>query len=260
MRCQSYPVDHAIYINGEVDTRELYDDLQGRRLFMNFGPPCSKHKNYVHSLSVLPYELYDLFCKVDDDDVYRTNYIEGVVRDFLRYRWDCSGTWSNGVIKGKRWLPQERWSSLGISAFDRQLGVIDVMPPTFAFSRRGIECILGLVDDAESIELDWQPGDHEDVLWRRAIARAGLERHVREESDFSYHIHGRNVSTTLGPQDWSSPTPREVAELTQILLQVDRSSPLFKKAAVLLHNHLIERRRVRDHAPRPVPLGGNQRG
>ena len=82
MQCQSSPVDHAIYLNGGEDTRELYRDLQSPHLFLHFGPPATQHDNYVHALSILAHQGYDLFCKIDDDDIYETTYIEGVVNDF----------------------------------------------------------------------------------------------------------------------------------------------------------------------------------
>jgi hypothetical protein len=144
MRSQTYPVDHSIYLNGEEDTRELYDDLRSPHLFLQFGPTATQHDNHVHSLTKVPYQSYDLFCKIDDDDIYRTDYIEGVVADYLRHRWDYSGSYSDGIIKGRRWLRQERWRSLGLTDFDRRLGVVEVMPPTVAFSRPGIKCILHL--------------------------------------------------------------------------------------------------------------------
>jgi hypothetical protein len=195
MRSQSYPVDHAVYINGDCDTRALYEDLASPRLVLRFGPTATNHVNHLRALGAVDYERYDLFCKVDDDDVYRLDYIEGVVEDFLAHRWDYSGAHADGLVSGRRWLPSVRSQSLGLSPADRDLGVIEVMPPTTAFSRRGIEQILGLGDTCPEADATWRSDDFEDIGWRRAIARAKLRQAVRGESRFVYHVHDRNVST-----------------------------------------------------------------
>jgi hypothetical protein len=140
-------------------------------------------------------EDYDLFCKIDDDDVYRADYIEGVVADFLRYGWDYSGSHSEGWIRGTQWLNDADIAGFGPhSAFDLELGVIYIMPPTAAFSRRAIECIRGLNLASPPAEL-CLGNAFEDVAWGRIIARAGLATRVRSSSRFTYRVHGANIST-----------------------------------------------------------------
>jgi hypothetical protein len=151
-------------------------------------------------------EDYDLFCKIDDDDVYRVDYIEGVVTDFLQYRWDYSGSHSDGCIRGTRWLGDENCAGLGPhSDTDRELGAIYIMPPTAAFSRRAVECIRGLNHTSPPAELQLGTAieANEDVAWGRTIARAGLAARVRGSSRFTYHVHGGNVSTAhwLNPDE-----------------------------------------------------------
>ena len=184
MRDQSHPVDHAVYLNGDDDTRALFDDLQRPGLFLRFGPSLSQHENYANALLAADIDAYDLFCKIDDDDLYRLDYIATVVADFERHRWDYSGTHSTGVVVGRRWLPDLQLRSLGLLAPDHEAGVIEVMPPTMAFSRRALDRVLSAPS-----------GAYEDIAWRRAIAGAGLQQSVRAVSNFTYNVHGQNVST-----------------------------------------------------------------
>ncbi len=201
MKAQTYPVDHSVYLNGSHDNRSLYDDLPGDHLLLQFGPRLAQHLNYLAAVNAVRLEDYDLFCKIDDDDVYRTDYIAGVVADFRRYGWDYSGSHSEGWIRGTQWLNDADLAGFGPhSDFDLGLGVIYIMPPTAAFSRRAIECISGL--DLASPPEELRLGNaFEDVAWGRIIARAGLATRVRSTSRFTYHVHGANISTAgmMGP-------------------------------------------------------------
>jgi hypothetical protein len=185
MKVQTYPVDHTVYLNGTADMRPLYGDLVGPRLFLHFGPTKSQHENHLEAIRRVAHRDYDVFCKIDDDDVYRADYIEGVVSDFEANSWDYSGAASDGFIKGGRWFPKMRVASLGLAPEDRDIGVVEVMPPTAAFSRAAIARILALPDTGA-----WT----EDIAWRRELARSGAVQRVRSRSSFVYHVHGRNLS------------------------------------------------------------------
>jgi hypothetical protein len=196
MRSQTHPVDHSVYINGDQDTTALYEDLLGPHLILRYGPTDTYHCNYINAIRAARLDDYDLFCKIDDDDVYRTNYIETVVADFRRHGWDYSGSHTEGTIQGKRWNPSQRAQSLGNGLVDQEWGAIEIMPPTAAFSRRGIDCILNMDLDNLPAGISWQTHTYEDIGWRRVLARSGIRQHVREESRFVYHAHGSNVSTS----------------------------------------------------------------
>jgi hypothetical protein len=106
----------------------------------------------------------------------RTDYIEDVVADFLLHSWDYSGSHSVGRIQGTQWQNDENLAGLGPhSDFDLELGVIYIMPPTAAFSRRGIECIRGLDITSPPAELQLN-GKWEDVAWGQDYRPAGAVR------------------------------------------------------------------------------------
>jgi len=199
MQRQSIPVDHAIYVNSPADEQDgettlnyqglLNDLIRGSRnkVAMGFGPTLSTHKNYIVALNLIDIDDYDLFLKIDDDDLYFRNYAKSVANDFVERNWDYSGSESDGLLKGHRWQEHQRQSSLGLVERDLALNVPEVMPPTTAFSRRAIRAVMELKDD----------GNLDDILWRRHLASIpDMRLAKRGASHFVYHIHGGNLSTS----------------------------------------------------------------
>jgi hypothetical protein len=198
MQRQTYPTDHVIYVNSPDEATEdsttlnyemLLDDLAAGSvslLEIGYGPTLTPQGNYTAALRQITLDRYDVFLKIDDDDVYLRDYVMNVVRDYESRKWDYSGSSSDGHLNGHRWQPNVVIASLGLSDEERQLGIPDVMPSSIALSRRGIETILNLHDT----------GEWEDIQWRRHLARTqGIKMSIREDSGFIYNIHGGNVST-----------------------------------------------------------------
>jgi hypothetical protein len=197
MQHQSYPVDHVIYVNSQgeqtgsitsLNYGVLLEDLcrgcEGR-LNIAYGRSGTYHQNCLNALRLAQLEDYDLFLKVDDDDIYLKDYVLGVVTDFEKNRWDYSGSCSRGHLNGYRWKPDAIMRGLGLAEQDFALGIPDVMPPTTAFSRRAIGAVLTLKDNGSS-----------DAQWRRHLARVpGLIMRVRDDRNFIYNVHGGNIST-----------------------------------------------------------------
>ena len=201
---QSYPVDHAIYVNSSDDEgpdcttvhyNTLLDDLRNdasAKILIGYGKSKTYHENYVSALQMTNVDDYDLFLKIDDDDIYLRSYVKDIVDDFAVNRWDYSGTCSQGLLNGRRWYPQLVRDHLGLTQEDRDLGIQGIMPPSAAFSRKAIRVIL----DA--------PGSHiiEDQYWRRILAQTpSLVPALRADKNFIYHVHGGNLSTA----EWLQP-------------------------------------------------------
>ena len=189
---QTYPLDHAIYVNSPDghQTSSAYEnilaDLAGERVMVTYGPTGSSHKNYLASLRHLNLEDYDLFLKIDDDDIYFPNYVEDVVTDYALNAWDYSGAVSEVHINGHR-VVDATITCLGLTGEDRALGIPETMPSTLALSRRALRALFDIDDN----------GQWEDVLWRHHIGKLeGMKMSVRRQSNFVYNIHGGNVSTS----------------------------------------------------------------
>jgi hypothetical protein len=205
MQRQTHSVDHAIFVNSEYsdepgDPPAVFDSTSLRydalleeaasggagRVFLGYGKSGSFHENYKAALALANLDDYDLFLKVDDDDIYMRNYAADVVADFVANRWDYSGTHTQGMLNGRRWSPDDLHEDLGLDFEDLDLGVPCIMPPTMALSRRALD--VGLA--SEDLDL------FDDIQWRRAIARRrDLVMAVRRDRNFVYNIHGENAST-----------------------------------------------------------------
>ena len=156
------------------------------RVSITYGKSKTQHENHIAALKSADIERYELFLKIDDDDIYMANYVEKVVRDYLSRRWDFSGSFSDGVLKGHRWYPDNKLQHLGLDQNDVALGVPGFMPPTAAFSRKAIKSILDMPAN----------GGFEDIQWRQALAKdPSMTLATRKRSNFIYNIHGENIST-----------------------------------------------------------------
>ena len=197
MQQQTYPVDHVIYVNhpDAQDRSDLYnytsllDDIapQQGTITIRYGRSGTQQFNHLQALALAAHDDYDLFLKIDDDDVYRRNYVRNVALDQQKNGWDFSGAHSQGLIDGPKWGQRNCVSQLGMEPEDIRLGVIEMMPSSYAFSRKALNVIKEIPTDIDK---------NEDILWRRKLTSdEGIKVHFREHSGMAYHLHGKNVST-----------------------------------------------------------------
>ncbi len=189
MLMQTWPrLDYSVYIHTDLpdlpaagDYTSLLSDLQslrGRRLFIGYGRSLHPHLNYFQAIRQTNWEKdYDLFLKVDNDDVYRLNYVEEVVRDFERHGRDFSGEGSYSIIDDIRWQPEKIVHDPEINKEGKCSG----LPSTWAFSPAAIRAIS---------HCDGSSPLSEDVLWKRHIeGNADLRLHCRHTTPPVYHKH-----------------------------------------------------------------------
>lgn len=139
-------------------------------------------------MSLANIDDYDLFLKIDDDDIYKTGYVAEVVTDFIKNKWDFSGTFSNGLLHDNHWLPNQKHKSLGLQQEDIDLGVLEMMPPSYALSRNGIKKI-------QQAEIDPTDTVFEDILWRRLLTEdPQIKVQLRAKSSLIYQVHDKNFS------------------------------------------------------------------
>lgn len=201
MQLQNYAVDHAVFVNSPYaateeytcrDYQRLLEDLHitsqgGKKLILGYGSSGTLHQNHISALRLVNHNDYDLFLKIDDDDIYLRQYVREVVDDFEVEHWDYSGAISSGVLNGYRWKPGVILTDLGLTAKDKAYEIPAVMPPTTAFSRKAIEAVFNLVDD----------GTPDDRQWRRYLAKTtGIKMMARRDRNFIYNVHGTNVTTS----------------------------------------------------------------
>ena len=167
MRQQSFPVDHAVYINSDESLKQnrstnyipLLEDLcvGPTQLLLDFGPSLHQHYNYMRAIELVDTANYDLFVKIDDDDIYGLNYVAGVVDDFIEHRWDMSGSACYSQLNGYYWIHHPARKSID-PRNQRNIG----MSPTFAFSRPAI-------DELRSLQVSFSNHDYEDNIWQQHL-------------------------------------------------------------------------------------------
>lgn len=182
---QSYKnLFHSINIAHDADDYTdytiLYDDIDGVNIVINENK--HQHFNYTNSIISVDFDNYDLFVKIDDDDIYKKDYVKTIVEFFqnnpsvdvvsskIKYQL-------NGAIL--RWINAP---NLG----GNPEGCDFNMPPTFAFNKKGLKCVL----ESESIY------GFEDHMWRDAWCKNCNIAEIDNRENIIWHIHGKNISTS----------------------------------------------------------------
>lgn len=189
---QSYPnIHHAINIayNMEQDYSCMYDDI---------GCPCSIHIvynlnshqqiNHINAIKAVDYESFlsykdfDLFIKIDDDDIYKKEYVRTIVEYFNTHEVDIVSSKISTQLNGHN-IHKEVYEDLGANPE----GTNYAMPMTFAFNRKALDIILP-IDRYDN---------YEDKLWRDDWTKAELIHEVIEnDNNVIWYIHGANISTS----------------------------------------------------------------
>lgn len=245
MMVQSYPVDLVIYINSdeinENDYTTNYQDLisdlidtADQKIRAKFGQSSHQHLNYLQALSLANLEDYDLFLKIDDDDVYRRSYVEDIVKSYEKNHWDLSGEHSVGTINGLYWKPRHTLKNMGSEPHQICCG----MAASWAFSRAAIKTIANL---------EYNPSWFEDRLWKHHLESSpDFKLHCRGDApkNYRYNVHGENTSSSTwlekrDPQD----SPQTLTSFQAVRMSVN----LIKQALPLLPGDLYRKlvRRLR---------------
>lgn len=195
MQNQTYSVDHVIYNNAPNEDPDLnYLDLltdfpmkPTSTLIAKFGKSEHQHHNHINALNLINVDDYDLFFKIDDDDLYRSNYIESRVESYLTHHWDFSGSYSYNWIENNKYIDTKTVISLGLGDEDKKLKVEHFMPPTMAFSRKAIKKIMSmnvnnsLWEDTQWRRLIWEDNDLKKII-------------IKDSKNFTYNRHPNGVS------------------------------------------------------------------
>jgi len=186
-------VTHSINMTLDANAKTtaydpLFDDLLNEKTIINYSQNAHQHVNHIRAITNIPdYESYDIFVKVDDDDVYKAHYLENIVAVFranptvditssvVHYQLNA-----HTLIKG-----------IGTSLGGNPPGSSYHMPSTFAFNHRTLAVTLAIKDE----ELTFISHDK---TWRIAWTAKGLKHAtVSNEGEFVWYIHGKNISTSF---------------------------------------------------------------
>ena len=129
------------------------------------------------------YEDYDLFIKMDDDDIYKSDYVQNIVT-FFENNPDID-------IVSSEIKFQLNGTEIYLANAKDLGGNTDVdykMPMTYAFNKKALDAIINL-QEKDMFGFD-------DMVWRMIWKAYGLKHAVVSNAEeIIWHIHGNNVST-----------------------------------------------------------------
>ena len=195
MKHQTVSIDHAIFLNTHKleETRNfisLLTDIEpNHNLFLAWGESTAPHHNHCIAMYLAPSLAdYDVVLKVDDDDVYRSDYAEKVLEDFDKHKWGFSGTLSEGLLLDDMWISSKKFKSPGVNKPMQNLDVKEMMPGSIALDKEQVKNVMNL-------DIAFNEKVFEDVLWKIYFnASKNVKICMRAKSSFAYHIHKKNYS------------------------------------------------------------------
>lgn len=176
---------HSVNITSEMpqNSLALVDDLQIDSLIITEN--SHTHFNNMAAIKAVDdYESYDLFIKMDDDDIYKQDYA-----------WNIMSFFTNNpdvdIVSSEITLQLNGTDVYIVDAKDLG-GNTDVdykMPMTYAFNKKALNAIINL-EEKDLIGFD-------DLTWRMIWKAYGLKHAVvNNAEEIIWHIHGNNVSTS----------------------------------------------------------------
>ena len=200
MQSQTYPCTHSVFLNaseyqGPDDSTNyclLMTDIaiaKGFNLHIAYGKQGHQHFNHVTAIEQVDINAYDLFLKIDDDDIYRSQYIEHVVQSFEQDNWDFSGAATKGVVQGSRIQKKSEacFKKDPKNLHDHPLD--QAMPGTYAFSQKAMRLII-----KKGAQYTWKK-HYEDPTWLTwMLEDPQIRAMYRNQDDYTYVIHETNFS------------------------------------------------------------------
>ena len=176
---------HSVNITSEspLAALTLIDDLND--IVISITDNNHTHFNNMTAIKAVDdYQDYDLFIKMDDDDVYKADYVKNIIT-FFEKNSDVD------IVSSEIKFQLNGTEVYLVNAKDLG-GNIDVeykMPMTYAFNKKALNAIINL-EKKDMFGFD-------DMMWRLHWKAHGLKHaSVDNSEDIIWHIHGKNVSTS----------------------------------------------------------------
>ena len=138
---------HSINLAGDNENsqkldRIVYDDLISERVKMVFTKNSHQHYNHMNAImGVENYEDFDIFVKIDDDDIYKKNYIKNIVDFFENNDVDMVSSKIKYLLNGSK-IITGNYDNLGGNPKNCDFK----MPFTFAFNKKALSLIKNLTN------------------------------------------------------------------------------------------------------------------
>ena len=169
----------------------LSDFVSDKRIEIFYHKNMDQHDNYLYPIKNIDYHKYNLFIKIDDDDIYKNNYIENIITEFSRHQIDIISCKTKYIVN-KDHIEEGAFDTVGgVWQPDTQSDIKFGMPFTYAFNNKALDVILKLSQkDRHQIH------HFEDPAWRTKWREEKLKSHVIQDYDQAiYNMHYSNVSS-----------------------------------------------------------------
>ena len=167
-------------ITNQENVKYIFNDLSYDNLKIIYTQNNSRnHTNYINTISAIDYTDYDIFVKIDDDDIYKKDYISNIVKAFEKPNYDVLTSKINTQLNGHK-IKRGNYNNLG---GDQRVK----MPMTLAFNKKALDVLL-----------DIKPfGKLSDTLWRKEWIKNNMNFGVVDNNEnVIWYIHGKNISTS----------------------------------------------------------------
>lgn len=157
----------------------LFDDILDDRFIIEYKKNSSTHTNSMSTVLQDP-QPYDIYIKIDDDDIYKKDYIKTIVEYFSENPCDIL-TSKICYQLNNYFLSRGVYKSLGGHFPNNNF----LMPQTYAFNHKAFQVLRNIKDDS----------NFEDLQWRNTWSIHGLkDDNVDNSQNIIWHIHGKNTS------------------------------------------------------------------
>jgi len=174
--------NHKLLIDDIVDARIVYSEGINNK-------HCLSHFNNMNTIKTVEnYEGYDVFIKMDDDDIYKKDYVKNIV-EFFEANKDVD------IVSSKIRAQLNNYTTTvhiaeGFEGLGKVYETDDYkMPMTYAFNNKALKAIIDLtIEEAE--------GCFDDMIWRLKWRENNLKHaEVDNKDNIIWNIHGGNAST-----------------------------------------------------------------
>lgn len=157
----------------------LFDDILDDRFQIGYQKNCSSLARYMTTIAKGPVP-YDLYIKIDDDDIHKRDYLKTIVEYFNKHQCDVLSS-PIGYQLNNYYLSKGNYRTFcGDAPVNNYL-----MAQTFAFSHKAYQTLLKIEDNH----------DDESRQWMAAWTADGLKAdNVDNANNIVWHIHGKNTS------------------------------------------------------------------
>lgn len=205
--------DFTYYVNINIDHPNerkgyniLLDDfINDKRLHILYNQNASQHQNYMKPITVAGRDKYNLYIKIDDDDIYKNKYLSTVITAYKKHKKDILSCTLNSSINGQK-INLEQFESIGKWQPDLDSKVKFGAPCTYVMNQSAMNILLNMTDEeVRAIH------PFEDPAWRTKWREAKLTSYVIKNCpEAIYNIHGKNCSSSFLYEDQENKSKSDI--------------------------------------------------